>query len=302
MARTVLITGATGTVSGALMNALRGADVRPRVLVRDTSRAQGLRERGAEVFAGDLGDARSLPPAFKGVDDLWLLTPNGPRAPEHSSNAVWAARQAGVERVVRLSAIGAAPGAPNRSGRLHALSDQELERSGLRWTILRPHWFMQNLLNEAGDIAATGTFALNMGAARIGMIDVRDVAECAARVLLDGSGRHDGRAYTLTGPRSLTFDEAAGALSGVLGRPVAYLPVGDDTRRKTLLGHGVPEWIAGMLEEYARAYAGGWGDLATGTVADLLGRAPRDIAGFARDHAAAFTPPEPRPSPADASR
>ncbi|MEV5496937.1 NmrA family NAD(P)-binding protein [Nonomuraea fuscirosea] len=61
MARTVLITGATGTVSGALMNALRGADVRPRVLVRDTSRAQGLRERGAEVFAGDLGDARSLP-------------------------------------------------------------------------------------------------------------------------------------------------------------------------------------------------------------------------------------------------
>jgi hypothetical protein len=41
----------------------------------------------------------------------------------------------------------------------------------MRWTILRPHWFMQNLLNEAGDISATGTFSLNMASARIGMID-----------------------------------------------------------------------------------------------------------------------------------
>ena len=114
-------------------------------------------------------------------------------------NAIWAARQAGVERIVRLSAAHAAHGAPTRSGRLHALSDFETERSGLRWTILRPLWFMQNLLNEAADIAATGTFALNMASARIDMIDVRDIAECAARVLLDDPDRHHGKTYTLTG-------------------------------------------------------------------------------------------------------
>ncbi|WP_436756677.1 NAD(P)H-binding protein [Streptosporangium sp. V21-05] len=290
MSRTVLITGATGTVSTALMRALEGADVDLRALVREKSGADGPRERGAEVFVGDLGDARSLPPAFEGVRDLWLLTPNGPRAPENAMNALWAARRAGVERVVRLSVVGAAHDAPNRSGRLHALSDRETERCGVRWTILRPHWFMQNLLNEAGDIAATGTFSLNMASARIGMIDVRDLAECAARVLLDAPDRHHGETYTLTGPRSLTFGEVAGELGLALGRPVTYLPVGDDARRATLLGHGVPEWIADMLEEYARAYASGWGDLTTGTLAGLLGRPPRDVADFARDHAAAFTP------------
>ena len=84
-------------------------------------------------------------------------------------NAVWAARQAGAERIVRLSVVGAAHDAPNRSGRLHALSDRETERCGMRWTILRPLWFMQNLLNEAGDVSATGAFSLNMGSARIGM-------------------------------------------------------------------------------------------------------------------------------------
>ncbi|MEO3806981.1 SDR family oxidoreductase [Nonomuraea sp. B1E8] len=288
MSRTVLITGATGTVSTALMNALEGAEIGLRALVRDESRAHGLRERGAEVVAGDLDDARSLPPAFEGVHDLWLLTPNSPRAPENSMNAVWAARQAGVERIVRLSVVGAAHDAPNRSGRLHALSDQEIERCGLRWTILRPHWFMQNLLNEAGTIAATGTFSLNMASARIGMIDVRDIAECAARVILDGPDRHHGQTYTLTGPRSLTFGEVAQALSRALGRPIAYLPVSDDAKRETLLGHGVPRWIVDMLQEYAQAYVSGWGDVTTDAVATVAGRPPRDIAGFARDHAAAF--------------
>lgn len=288
MSRTVLITGATGTVSTALVDALKGEDVRLRALVRDASKADGLRARNAEIVVGDLDDPGTLPPAFEGVRDLWLLTPNGPRAPENSMNALWAARRAGVERVVRLSVVGAAHDAPNRSGRLHALSDRETESCGMRWTILRPHWFMQNLLNEAGDVGASGAFALNLGAARIGMIDARDIAECAARVLVDDPDRHHGRTYTLTGPRALTFDQVAVGMGAALGRPVAYRPVGDAAKRRTLLGHGVPVWIVDMLEEYARAYASGWGDFTTDTVAELLGRPPRGIADFVRDHVAAF--------------
>jgi uncharacterized protein YbjT (DUF2867 family) len=153
MGRTVLITGATGTVSSALIEALADSDFELRALVRDPGKAGPLRERGAQVSIGDLDDARSLPEAFDGVEDLWLLPPNGPRSSENSMNAVWAARQAGVRRVVRLSAVGAAYDAPTRSGRLHALSDHELRASEMNWTILRPQWFMQNLLNAAGDIA-----------------------------------------------------------------------------------------------------------------------------------------------------
>lgn len=288
MSRTVLITGATGTVSTALLSALQGAEVNLRTLVHQRAATDGLSR--AEVFVGDLGDARTLPPAFEGVQDLWLLTPNGPRAPEHAMNAVWAARQAGVERIVRLSAVGAAHDAPNRSGRLHALSDRETERCGLRWTILRPHWFMQNLLNEAADIAATGTFSLNMASARLGMIDARDLADCAARVLLDDPDRHHGRTYTLTGPDSLTFHEVADQLSLALNRSIRYLPVSDAVKSKALLGHGVPPWIVDMLAEYAQAYAAGWGDFTTPTVADLLGRPARTLATFINDHAPTFTP------------
>jgi hypothetical protein len=108
------------------------------------------------------------------------------------------------------------------------------------------------MLNEAGDVSATGKFSLNTASARINMIDVRDVAECAARVLLDDPDSHHGRTYTLTGPRSLTFDEVADRLSLALGRSVTYLPVGDDAKRKVLLGYGVAEWIVDMRSRSTR--------------------------------------------------
>ncbi|MDR7304224.1 SDR family oxidoreductase [Haloactinomyces albus] len=289
MSRTLLITGATGNVSSALLDELRGADFELRALVRDESKAHRVRARGAHPVIGDLDEPRSLPQAFEGVDGLWLLTPNSPRAPENNMNAVWAARQAGVQRVVRLSAVGAAHDAPTRSGRLHALSDHEVERSGMAWTILRPHWFMQNLFNEAGDIAAEGTFSLNMEQARLGMIDVRDIAAVAAQVLIDGPERHHGRIYTPTGPESLSFGEVAERIGHLLGTEIRYVPTSDADAEKRLLGFGMPEWIIEMLTEYAQAYASGWGDFTTSDVHDVVGRPPRGFADFARDHVDAFS-------------
>lgn len=291
MRRTILITAATGQVSSALIEALDGTEHRLRALVRDPSKARGLAARGVEVHAGDLGDPHSLVPAFDGVNELWLLTPNGPRAAEHSMNAAWAARRAGVERVVRLSAVGAAHDAPTRSSRLHALSDHELQQSGMGWTILRPHWYMQNLLGATDQVTSTGALHLNMGSGRLGMIDVRDIAALAAHVLTDHVDRHHGQIYTLTGPQTISFAEVADQLGQAIGKTITYLPVTDQTARTNLLKTGVPEWIVGMLLEYGQAYASGWGDFTTSDFYDVIGRPPRSFADFARDHAHAFTPP-----------
>ncbi|HLU60186.1 MAG TPA: SDR family oxidoreductase [Pseudonocardia sp.] len=288
MNRTVLITGATGSVSSALITALEGAPLTLRALVRDASRASGLARRGVEVVVGDLGDPESLPPAFKGVTDLWLLTPMDPRAPEHSVNAVWAARQAGVERVVRMSAIGADHNVPTRNGRLHA-SDRELQASGLAWTILRPHAFMQNLLWQADRIAAEGVFSLNMGDGRLGTVDVRDVAEVAATVLLADPQRHHGKVYTPSGPEILTFAEAAEQLGQALGREVSYVAASEEEARAGMVASGISPWSAGMLVEYGRALGSGFGAYTTSDVEDVLGRPPRRFADFVRDHVAAFT-------------
>lgn len=288
MTRTALITAATGQVSSAVLEALEGTGLQLRALVRDPTVARNLAARGVEIHAGDLGDPRSLAPAFEDVSDLWLLTPNGPRAPEHSMNAIWAAHQAGVQRVVRMSAVGAAHDAPTRSGRLHALSDHELQQSGLRWTILRPHWFMQNLLGAADQIAASGTLHLAMGSGRVGMIDVRDIATLAAHILTSPPEAHHAKTYTPTGPEAISFADAAQQIGQATGREIRYIPVSHDAAHAAMLESGAPAWIAGMVTEYAQAHASGWGDFTTTDFQGVTGRRPRSLADFARDHAEAF--------------
>jgi uncharacterized protein YbjT (DUF2867 family) len=283
--RTILLTGATGTVSSALIQVLRAsaANVRLRALVRSEPQAAKLRAAGLDVAFGDLDEPDSLPRAFEGVNDLWQLVPPGPRAPENAMNLLWAARRSGVERVVRMSAIGAAHDAPTRNGRLHALSDHELEASGLRFTILRPHFFMQNLLGFAPALAAGGAIYMNLGEGRMGLVDVRDIADVAASILLDDTTRHDGKIYTLTGPHSLSLADVAGQLSGVLGRAVSYVPVSDEAARESFLQGGFSPWLAGMTVEYGRAYAAGWGDFTTSHVKDVIGREARSFERFARE-------------------
>jgi uncharacterized protein YbjT (DUF2867 family) len=286
--RTVLLTGATGTVTSGLLTALGPRHgLRLRALVRDEGRAAPLRARGIELYRGDLEDASTLGPAFEGVDALWSVTVPGPRAPEQSMNAIWAARQAGVSQVVRLSAIGAAPDAPSRNGRLHALSDHEIMVSGLRWTILKPHFFMQNLLMAAGAIAAQGALYYAFGEGRLGLVDTRDVGAFAARVLTDPAG-HAGKTYTLSGPASLSGDEMARAIGETVGRPVRYVPVPLEAARAAVIGAGASAWIADMLVEYSRAYSEGWGDFVTRDFPRVMGRPARAMAEFVADHRDAF--------------
>ncbi|WP_248960701.1 SDR family oxidoreductase [Sphaerisporangium perillae] len=277
---TILITGASGNVSGALLRSLPITDD-VRVLVRDPDRAPGV--AGAQVVVGDLERPRTLGAAFEGVDTLWLLNAMGPQAPHASMNALWAARQAGVRHVVRLSAVGAAHDAPTRNGRLHALSDAELMASGLGWTIIRPHFFMQNLLGSVqGDTLYGG-----VGDGRLGFIDVRDIADFGARVLA-APASHAGKVYTLTGPASISLKEAAERLEPVLGTPIRYHSLSEREAYQAMLDAGLPEWIAAVNAEYGTAYAGGWGDFTTRDFPDVMGRPARPFAEFARDFSGAL--------------
>lgn len=283
---TILITGANGTISSALLALLASSsDAKLRALVRDPAKAPDL--PGVEVAIGDLDRPGTLTEAFSGVDTLWLLTAAGPQAPHASSNAVWAARNARISHIVRLSAIGAAHDAPNRNGRLHALSDAELAASGIAYTIVRPSAFMQNLLGSV----AGGTLYHNWGHGRAGLIDTRDIAAFAAH-LLTHPAEHAGKTYNLTGPASLSMTAAAAALTQALSTPITAQEIPADAAVAAMTAAGLSEWVAEVAgREYAAAYAAGWGDYTTADFTAVTGRPARTIADFARDHAAYLTTP-----------
>ena len=288
--KTVLVTGATGTVSTALLGALKGKPgLRLRALVRDpaSAKAQALQKDGVEVVAGDLEEPDTLADSFDGVDILWLLTPASALEPSMGSNAVTAARKSKVGHIVRNSAIKAGHDAPNRNGRLHALVEESVKASGIPWTILRPHYYMQNLLSSAGTVASDGMLYMNMGQGRVGMIDGRDVGVFAAKVI-EHPEQHAGKTYAPTGPELTTMAEAAEILSSVLGKRVNYVALPQDAAQQAMLGFGLSRWFVGNVVDYGRVYSEGWGDFTTNDFKEITGQDAHSFKQFASDFAPAF--------------
>jgi uncharacterized protein YbjT (DUF2867 family) len=286
MTKTILITGATGNISSGIIAQLKGSAYRLLALVRNPEKAEELKRQGVELRVGDLEKPWTLGSAFAGTDIVWVLAPPGPRAPEQCSNALWAARQAGAKHVVRLSAIGAAHTAPTINSRLHALSDAELVGSGIPFTILKPHYFMQNLMMAAQSVAQQGAMYFALADGKMGLIDSRDISEFAAHVLTTAG--HEGKTYTLTGPASISMHQVAAAIGEAIGKAVKYVPVTVEAQRQSILQMGMDEWMANLLGDYSTAYSANWGDLVTDDFQRVMGKTPRSIAQFGRDFAAAF--------------
>lgn len=284
MSKTIVITGANGNISSGVIAALANSGHKIRALVRSADKATKL--KGVEIVVGDLEKPKTLVAAFDGVDSTFVLSPPGPRAPEQASNALWAARKAGVKHVVRMSAVGAAHDAPTINSRLHALSDAELVGSGITYTIVKPHFFFQNLMMAAQSVVSESTMYMALGEGRLGMIDTRDISECVAKILT--SSGHDNKVYTLTGPRSITVHEVAAALTKSLGKPVKYMPVPVEGAVAAMAQMGMDEWMLNALSDYFTAYSANWGDFMTNDTEKLLGKPARSADDFARDFAGAF--------------
>ena len=279
MTQEILITSATGTVASFIIPALLGAGLKVRALVRNAGRAKHLAEQGVSLVEGDLSLPRSISAAFVGVHRAMIIVPPGPQAPQMASSALWAAREAGVKQVVRLSALGAAHDAPTVNSRLHALSDAEITSSFSGFTILKPNFFMQNLLMAARTMAESDAIFLPLALGRIGMIDAADVGAAAAHVL--STSGHEGKTYTLTGPSAVSMNEVARAFSIAIGRTIQYQAIPMEIGDQHMAAAGFDEFTRTLMCDYFAAYSQDWGAVVTDDVQRLLGRSARSIQDFA---------------------
>ncbi len=283
----ILITGATGTTGREVIAELHRVGAEGvRALVRDPARADFIREAGFEAVAGDFDRPETLGAALEGVERALLLTPPSPQTFEHQRAFIEAAGRAGVRHVVKFSAFGADAAAPEGFGRWHGQSEDLLKSTGLAWTMLRPNFFMQNLLGQARQIAATGAVYQPLGDARASFIDTRDIAAVAARTLTEEG--HEGQTYVLTGPEALSYHDIAAKLSEATGREIKYVPISPEQFREGALGAGLPEWLVAALERLNEVFASGRAAEVNDNVRRVGKREPTTFDQFARDHAAAF--------------
>jgi uncharacterized protein YbjT (DUF2867 family) len=274
----VLVTGATGNVGREVVRLLRERAVPVRVTARPGSQREA---NGVETVPFDFANRHTFAAAARGCGAVFLLRPPAVADTRKTLNPfIDAARRQGVEHVVFLSVAGAQknPLVPHRAVEKHLLA------SGLLWTILRPGFFAQNLGEHyRRDIARDDRLFVPAGRGKASFVDVRDVAEVAAAALL-APGEHAGKAYTLTGAEAVSFDEAARILSQALHRPIRYVPasVAAYVAHLRRAGAGAAQIAVQTLLHVGLRL--GQAEAVDPMLGELLGRAPRTLGDYVRDH------------------
>lgn len=273
----ILVTGAAGKTGLALMRALAGRSVRVRALVRRSEQQQSLLAAGAhEVVVGDLRNRDHLLEAHRGVQTVYHICPNMQPDEVEIARLVLAAAQAnGVERIVYHSVLH--PGVEEMPHHWLKLRVEELLfKSGLAYTILQPAVYMQNVFASWSTIVQEGRYRAPYAVeTQLGMVDLLDVAEAAARVLVEPG--HAGAIYELAGAEVLSQTEVAAILTECLGRAVRAEVVNREVWAQGVRAAGLSDYAVETLQKmfvyYERYGFAGNPHVLSG----LLGRPPASL-------------------------
>jgi NAD(P)H dehydrogenase (quinone) len=278
----ILVTGAGGKTGQAIVQALTAEGATVRAAVRRMEQAAAVEELGAvEVVAGDLRSRDHLQAAAQGVDAVYHICPN--MRPDELSIAqlvIRACQFHSVRRFLYHSVLH--PQTEEMPHHWQKLRVEELLlRSDLDVTVIQPAAYMQNLLAYWPEMVANGRLCVPYApTTRIGMVDLRDVAEAVARIL--GEEGHAGATYQLAGCQVFTQIEIAEVASQILGRNVIAEYQPREQWEASARAAGLHEYaIDGLLRMFHYYEAYGFYGNAT-VLTHLLGRPPVELSDFFR--------------------
>lgn len=282
----ILVTAATGHIGPYLVQDLIAQGASVRAMTRSAAKAATIPAlEGAQIAVADFRDPEALDAALDGVERVYWTTESHPEQLEHHAVFIDALKRSDVELVVKNSVI-AAEFAPtcafcrwNREGEILLMA------SGLPWSIVRPHQFIDNYRRNAQEIAQGRMYGAR-GTGRAAMIDVRDVAAAAAAIVTGTN--QEWTTHYLSGPEAFTADEAAAAFAEILGWDVQAVDLGSEGYWKLLRAKGLDRWFATALIGIEELWRDGYGDIVSHAVEELIGRQPRTLRDWIADNVEHF--------------
>lgn len=277
-----LVIGATAHFGRQTVEELVAANAPVRALTRTPERA-GLPAQ-AEVVRGDLTEPETLPAALAGVEAAFLV----PQYGLDFAPLLRAAGQAGVRRLVLLSSGAVVLGTerqPDVIAQYHRDVERAVEASGIEWTFLRLLFPAINSLTFAMQLQGGDVIRAPYAEAAFSAVHERDVAEVAARILIDGG--HAGRAYDLTGPESLTQAQQVRILGQTLGRPLTVEDIDPEPVLRQMSQFMDREFLVALFGLMAQAV--GKPAPVNTVIEQITGHPARTYAHWAADHRADFT-------------
>ncbi|WP_298284186.1 SDR family oxidoreductase [Novosphingobium sp.] len=225
------------------------------VSTRTPSNLDALSQRGVAVHAADYNDPAALERAYAGSDVLMLISSLAvtKRVPEHR-NAINAAKRAGIKHIVYTSTAGIHPQNPTLSASDHIVTEDDLRRCGIGYTIMRNACYAEVFPTVAAQpVLRSGEWVQIEGNGKLAPISKNDIARTAVACMLDPA-RHNGAVYEVTGPDLVSFRDIAAMASEVYGVPIRYVPVSVDQRYALLDAMGVPRQYAEGMDGHPDAH------------------------------------------------
>jgi len=224
----ILVTGASGYIGSHLVAGLRNEGLPVVCLVRKETpqkQIQYLTACGAQYVTGDLSDPDALIPQIQGkvkrvvhlVGSIVASKSESFETVHRKKTAalVGLCRKIGVEKIVLLTAVGAAADAPSEYGRTKWLAEEEVRKGGIPYVILRASLVFGNLgglrnskmLIRLGELVKRTPFVpvLGNGRNKVQPVFIGDLVTCLKKAVTDDKLRD--KTFEIAGPEQMTFDQ-----------------------------------------------------------------------------------------------
>lgn len=258
-----VVLGATGNTGSSVVETLLSKNQPVRVIVRSAEKGAGWKAKGADVAVASLDDVPALTKAFEGANGVYVLVPPNYGAEAwladqraRMDRAAEAVQKSGVEHVVLLSSAGGHIHAGTGPIRAASYGEQALGCIAKRLTILRPSYFMDNWAPVIGAAKAQGVLPTFIAPqAKIPMISTKDIGRMGAERLMTGG--YGKQIVEMAGPEEYSPDQAASALSQILGKTVTAQHAPLSAVVPTFKSFGFSDEAAKLFEEMYSAFSKG---------------------------------------------
>ncbi|WP_431689476.1 SDR family oxidoreductase [Hahella sp. NBU794] len=245
----IVITGATGNLGkGVIDNLIQKCGPHQLIAsVRDLQKASFYQEKSVSVRKGSFDCIDDLKTAFEGASQVLIVSANtlGEEALRLHRNAIDAAKQAGVKRILYTSHMGAREGSLFAPADQHAGTEAYLAKSGVAYTSLRHGFYAESCLNMIGDGLKSGDLRTPEDGP-VSWTARSDLAQADAEIIID-SENWNGSTPPLTASQAWTMADIAALASDITGRRIRHVVVPDQEWLDAKMAAGMPKIYAELL-------------------------------------------------------
>ena len=282
-----IVTGASGQLGRQVIDQLIEAGAGPIIAVtRNADKLAEFRDKGVDVRQGDFNAPETLGPAIAGGKRILIISTDdlepGKRLAAHS-NAITAAREAGIDHIVYTSLASPVPESPITFSKDHQNTEKLIEQSGASYTILRNNLYTDLLLMSGPQAIDMGQLFAAAGDGRASYVTRADCARAAAAALMNATGRE---VLDITGPESIGQADIAALLSDIAGKDIPYVPMPAEDMVQAMIANGLPEFMARVFVSFDQATAEGYLDVASDDLETLTGKSGQSVADFLTENRA----------------